>query len=352
MGAASTHRAVSRGGSAATRRGRPGTRLAGAPRQRDWCEDARVLETADDRLPALRPRAPGEPIDVIVRTTCEASRRKSLQRAVASVVAQRGVAARPVVVVAGPRPQPLPKLASRNGIRVHRIGAEASPGRALTIARGLVDAPFFAFLDDDDELLPDALATRVAILHAEPRVQAVVTTGYVMRGHTRRMHIGDITRHQDDPLRGIIERCWLASCGGLFRTAAVPPAVFDALPDLCEWTCVAFRLALASCPIRFVDRPTYVVHDRAGSLSKSDAFVAASLRVLDTMRAAQLPAADRRHLAHKHRAALHAAAERCRRAGNVGQAWRYHLRSMQPPGTLRYAAYTRKLVWNGNVDAA
>ena len=292
----------------------------------------------------------GEPIDVVVRTTCDAARRKSLQRAIASVVAQRGVIARPVVVVAGPRPRPLPKLAARNGIRVHRIGAEASPGRALTVARGLVDAPFFAFLDDDDELLPDALATRVAILHAEPRVQVVVTTGYVARGQTRRLHIGDIVRHQDDPLRGIVERCWLASCGGLFRTAAVPASLFDALPDLCEWTCLAFRLAVASCPIRFVDRPTYVVHDRAGSLSKSDAFVEASLHVLESMRTAPLLAADRRRLAQKHRAALHAVAERCRRAGKLGEAWRHHLRSMQPPGTLRYAAYTRKLLWNADVD--
>jgi hypothetical protein len=115
---------------------------------------------------------------------------------------------------------------------------------------------------------------------------------------------------------------------------------------------VAFRLALASASIRFVDRPTYVVHDRAGSLSKTDLFVEASLRVLDSMRAAPLPAADRRRLAQKHRAALHEAAERCRRAGNVAGAWRYHLRSMQPPGTLRYAAYTRKLVWNGHGDLA
>lgn len=311
-----------------------------------------MLETAADHVVAQRPRAGGEPVDVLVRTTCEGSRRKSLQRAVASVVSQRGVAARPVVVVAGAQPGSLPRLAARNGIRVHRLGTEASPGRALTIARGLVDAPFFAFLDDDDELLPDALATRVAILRAEPSVQVVVTTGYVARGNVRRVHIGDIGRHQGDPLRGIVERCWLASCGGLFRTDAVPQAMFDALPDLCEWTCVAFRLAMASCSIRFVDRPTYVVHDSAGSLSKSDAFVEASLRVLDAMRSAPLSAADRRHLAYKYRATLHTAAERCRRAGNVGRAWRYHLRSLQPPGTLRYAAYTRKLFWNGDVGAA
>jgi hypothetical protein len=310
-----------------------------------------VLETSADRFVAARPPGAGERIDVIVRTTCEGSRRKSLQRAVASVVSQRGVAARPVVVVVGPRPEALPKLASRNGIRVHRIGAEASPGRALTIARGLIDAPFFAFLDDDDELLPDALAARVAILRAEPQVQVVVTTGYVARGNRRCLHIGDIARHQDDPLRGIVERCWLASCGGLFRTDAVPPALFDALPDLCEWTCVAYRLAVNSCEIRFVDRPTYVVHDSAGSLSKSDAFVEASLGVLDTMRSARLPAADRKRLAQKHRAALHEAAERCRRAGKVSEAWRYHLRSMQPPGTLRYAAYTRKLFRNGDAGA-
>lgn len=291
-----------------------------------------------------------EPVDVLIRTTGERARHESLQRAIASVVGQQDVAARPILVVVGKRPGPIPEAASRNAARIHRLGDDAPPGGALRIARGLVRTSFYAFLDDDDELLPDALATRLSIMRAEPAVHVVVTTGYSLANGRRRIHIPDIARHQDDSLNGIIERCWLASCGGLFRASAVSRDYFEGLPDLCEWTCLAFRLALNS-HIRFVDHPTYNVYDTAGSLSKSDAFLEASLGVLDSMRGQVLPLAQRDNLERKYRAALHAAAERCRRSRNLAKAWRYHLKSMKPPHTLRYGAYTRKLLWKGNGSA-
>lgn len=291
-------------------------------------------------------------VDVVVRTTGDPARRRSLQRAIASVVGQQGVAARPIVVVAGEAADPALAVACGNGTRVHRIGAYSPPGRALRVGRTLVEARFFAFLDDDDELLPDALATRLAIMRAEPAVRVVVTTGYCLSDGGRRIHIPDIARHQDDSLNGIIERCWLASCGGLFRTSAVTEEYFAGLPDLCEWTCLAFRLAQNRANIRFLDCPTYNVYDTAGSLSKSDEFLEATLQVLRAMRAQPLPAAARDKLERKYRATLHDAAERCRRSRNLAKAWGYHLQSMKPPHTLRYGAYTRKLLWKVNGTAA
>jgi hypothetical protein len=255
-------------------------------------------------------------------------------------------------VITGGRPDPAAELASSYRAKVHIVGEPASPGRALGIGRKLTDARFYAFLDDDDELLPHALGTRLGIMRAEPAVDVVVTTGYWLSGGQRRIHIPDITRHQDDSLNGIIERCWLTSCGGLFRASAISRDHFDGLPDLCEWTCLAFRLALDHRNIRFLDLPTYNVHDTPGSLSKTDDFVEATLRVLDTMRAEAFPAAQRAKLERKYRAALHDAAERYRRAKDLRKAWLYHFKSMKPPYTLHYSAYTRKLLWNGKASAA
>ena len=288
-------------------------------------------------------------IDVVIRTAGEPARHRSLERAIRSILDQRDVAARPIVVIAGERPADAAELASRHGSRVHVIGKTAPPGRALAIGRRLVEADYFAFLDDDDELLADALATRLAPMRTDPAIDVVVTSGFRTAGEARHIDIPDITRHQADPLNGIIERCWLPSCAGLFRTAAIGPGYFDGLPDLCEWTALAFRLAVHRRNIHFLDVASYNVNDTPESLSKGDEFVEEMLRVLGTMRSHALPEAARAKLERKYRAAMHGAAEHYRRSGHATKAWRYHLKSMRPPYTLHYGSYTRKLLWFARV---
>ena len=293
-----------------------------------------------------------ERVDVVIRTAGGPERYASLARAMQSVANQQGVTARPIVVIVGERPEAAAALASTHGAKIHAVKERASPGRALGIGRNLVDAGFYAFLDDDDELLSHALGTRLAILRAESDVDVVVTTGYWRSGDRRQMHISDITRHQGDPLNGIIERCWLASCGGLFRASSISARYFDDLPDLCEWTCLAFRLAVNHPNIRFLDTPTYNVYDTPGSASKGDDFLEATLRVLDAMRAMALPTAERANLERKYRSTLHDAAEHYRQEKDLLKAWRYHLQSIRPPHMLRYSAYTRKLLWKRRTSTA
>ena len=284
-------------------------------------------------------------VDVVIRTTGQHERRVSLQRAIHSVLHQRGVAARPIVVLADNLPRLAAEIAAEHRVKVHVVGEPASPGRALGIGRTLIEADFYAFLDDDDELLPCALDTRLDIMRAEPSVDMVVTTGYWLSGQQRRIHIPDITRHQDDAVNGIIERCWLHPGGGLYRASTIPAHYFEALPDLCEWTYLAFRLALNRHNIRFLDQPTYNAYDTPGSQSKTGKFVEAGLGVVTAMRAHTLPPAAREKLEDKYRAALHNTAEHYRQAEQWAKAWHLHLKSLMPPYTLRYAAYTRKLLW-------
>jgi hypothetical protein len=78
------------------------------------------------------------------------------------------------------------------------VGETTSPGRAASIGRNLVEADFYAFLDDDDEFLPHAFATGMETMRSDPAVDVVVTAGYWFSGDERIVHIADIARHQDD----------------------------------------------------------------------------------------------------------------------------------------------------------
>jgi hypothetical protein len=285
-------------------------------------------------------------VDVIIRTTGQHERRSSLQRAIQSVLNQRGVAARPIIVLAANLPTLAAELAAHPGVRVHHVGEVASPGRALGIGRCLVEADYYGFLDDDDELLPHALATRLQVMLAEPVTDLVVTTGYWFSRERRQVHIPDICSHQDDPVNGILERCWLNSCGALYRASTIGQDYFDDLPDLCEWTYLGFRLALDGRNIRFLDVLTYNAYDTPRSMSKGAEFIEGTLAALDAMRAHSQPAAVRAKLEEKYRAALHDASDHSRRARRWGKAWLYHLKSLKPPHTLRYISSTRKLVWS------
>ena len=300
---------------------------------------------------AVSARSQGETqldVDVIIRTA--GRRRAALARATGSVLNQRGVEARPIVIANHPRLGPRLPLALESRVKLHRVSHKVSPGAALGVGRSLVTAPFFAFLDDDDELLSAALAAGVEIMRENAEVDAVITTGYRIASGQRRIDIPDIAREQRDPLSGIIERCWLNPGGALFRTAAVSQSYFDGLPDLCEWTFLAFRLAFDARNIRFLDQPTYLAYDTPGSLSKTAEYVDAIASVLDTMRGFPLPQDLRAKLERKYRGALHEAAECALKQGQHIKAWRFHLRSMRPPYLLRYFAYTRKLLWPGRRD--
>jgi hypothetical protein len=284
-------------------------------------------------------------VDVVIRTAGQFERRTSLQRAIRSVLDQEGVRARPIVILNAHNPALAAELGSRHGVRLHIAAASNSLGELLAIGRRLVEAPFYSFLDDDDELVPNALAGSLRAMRSEPAPALVVTSGYWMSGDRKEVHIPDLTREQGDPLKGITTRCWLNPGGGLFRTAGVAEHYFEGLPQVCEWTFLAFRLAFDRREIRFLDHPTYLAHDTPGSLSKSRRYSEAAAQVIRRMQAYPLAPELRLALETKYRAAMHDLSARCLADGELGKAWRFHLRSLKPPHTLRYIAFTRKLIW-------
>ena len=64
------------------------------------------------------------------------------------------------------------------------------------------------------------------------------------------------------------DKCWLASCGGLYRTSMVDVRAFAGLPRFLEWTYLGLKLA-STRRMFFLDQPTFRVHDSEDSLSKS-----------------------------------------------------------------------------------
>jgi len=288
---------------------------------------------------------PTADVSVIVPTRACRDRASSLMRAIDSVIHQTGARGVPIVVVNGPlgAPEVLTHLRRRTDIRL-AVLEEASLPVALRTGRAMVDTPFFSVLDDDDELLPGALRTRLDAFVTEPVPDVVVTGGYLESAGRRRVEIEDFRRVEADPLRALFVQHWLRPCAGCFRTAAVPAAFFESIPPYREWTWLALRCAL-ELRIRFVAEPTFVYRtDTPGSLSKTSAYALAGPAALARMLALDLPADVRTILRTRLAGDLHSASVCELAAGHHAAAWRLHLRSLVQPSGWRYLPYARHLV--------
>lgn len=284
------------------------------------------------------------PVSVIIPTTCERKRWDALERAIGCVLAQEGVAAQVIAVVNGNRYDAdcFEALKRKNGVTVlYRNTGSAS--LAQEAGREAVRTPFFAFLDDDDEYLPGALAIRLALLLADPTLDFVVTDGYRAHGGSDELVIDDRGAIAADPLGALCERNWMASCSGLFRTNSVTPEYFADPAPYMEWTYLAFRLA-SRLTMRWLEAPTYRINDSPASLSKSDAYLHSELDILRRVLTLPLSARVRLAVRRKLGRACHIFAEQSRCDGSLARAWRFHFDSLLQPGGWRYLAYSRKLV--------
>jgi len=203
-------------------------------------------------------KAAEQKVEVIIPTLAQHERRRELERAIQSVLAQDGVEARPVVILNGPFIAPEIKewLESRHDIRcLHSRGKGVSAARLYGVLQ--VSAPFFATLDDDDELLPDALRTRFKAFDAETDV--VVTGGYIDRDGSRLKTPDSRFFKSDSPIQAMQYGNWLSANGGMFRTESVRNGFFQDLPDILEWTYLACKLSL-KLNVRLIEKYTYVTH--------------------------------------------------------------------------------------------
>lgn len=283
-------------------------------------------------------------VTVVIPTLAETKRAEGLRRAVASVLAQEGCVARPLLVVNGDRFDPalVEEWKAHPEVRLHYESIGSAP-LASKIGRSLVNTDFFAFLDDDDEYLPHALVARLSALRTDSRLAVVVGNGYRYEGKARLASAWNLREAAHNPFAALLANNWLTSCGGLYRSSLVDETFFADTPAYMEWTYLAYKLCV-NYEIGFVDNPGYIIHDTPDSLSKSLDYGRAYLAVLTRILELPLPTDAHRALRGKYGAALHDLSASCLNQGERWQAFIYHCRSLLQPEGLRFLLYGRRFL--------
>jgi glycosyltransferase involved in cell wall biosynthesis len=285
-------------------------------------------------------------VETLIVTLCSGDRRESILRAIESAQSQPGAAVMPVIVINGQRYDPdfRAQLEARDDIRVHYL-TEGNLFAARKFARESVTAAFFCWLDDDDIFLPGAIERRLKPLREDPRIDAVISNGFIREGSDQELLFDGAEVIERDPVAALFGKNWLAAAGGLFRTATISPDYFDASVRSLDMTYLALRLATEK-EIRFLNEPTFRKNRSEGSLSTTDAWMLPARDTLQSMFRFPLNMRSRRMLRKKIGAALHDLSDYYRRAGDETQAWHNHLSSLASPGGLwRYGVYTRRLLF-------
>ena len=268
-----------------------------------------------------------------------------LARAVESVVSQGQVSAFALLVVNGGCDD-VSELESMRAVRVLRL-AEPSLPKAILAGRTAVKTPFFSILDDDDYLLPGALAARIAMFERYPAIDAVVTNGFVCRHGSKRPFFDDMDRVNRDPLGEFARDNWLSPGSALFRSQAVPAALFRDIPRYLEWTYIGTRLVMRN-KLRFTNAMTFVHNeDTPGSISGSVAYIRGQPAALRRILEMDLPEALRIRFEHHMAMALHDNVLLDMREGNRRGAWFSHAKCLIHRGGWRYLPFTRKLLGVG-----
>lgn len=281
-------------------------------------------------------------ITVIIPTLALGERRESLMRAIDSVLTQACVDARPLVVVNGERysPELRAELETMSLVRTLYV-PQGNVGLAQHVGVGVVDTPYFSFLDDDDLLLPGGLSALCDEMISLLEPDYVVGNGYVADKAGERLLFPCDESHlamlRADPARVLLQRNWLASCGGLYRRGAVGTEVFDASLKHFEWTYYGFRLACAYKGA-FIAAPVFRVSDTPGSASKTVeyaldycGFLGRLESVAMALRPDLVDIVQQRELS-----AYNGAAVLLSKQGRVRDALAYHRQVLQRRGGWRY----------------
>jgi len=272
----------------------------------------------------------------------------SLFRALDSIQSQPGITARPIVVVNGADVDAatLTALGTRSCILLHRE-QQGSAALAMAVGRSLVTAPYFAFLDDDDELIPDSLCEPLSWIAEHDECDAVISNGYLVTSDGDRSELIHIADHAkfERPALGLLTDGWLVPGAFICRTATVDKRMLDADWSNMEWTRLGFELCAEHKRLHFMDVPTMLYHDTPGSLSKHTRHQEAQLTLMaQVQHDPRFDAETRCAAGRKYLRTLHHLAIMYRREGRYFGAWRCHLGSLRPPYTFRYLLVTRKLI--------
>lgn len=285
-------------------------------------------------------------ITIIIPTMCTAIRAESLHRAIASIQTAGPGITSIMVAANGPKisPELIAKLSQCPGLQVVRFEEGSSP-QALARAVPLVKTDYFGFLDDDDELLPNALHQRLAKLQSQPEVDIVLSNGYLHNSQRDQDYLQYLDKVPNNPLTAFFVENWLPSCGALFRRASVDPTYFQSYHPYAEWSWLAFRLALDKKRFCILNEPTFRVYaDTPASLSKSPEYRKSYISLYQKMLAVAIPSNVRRIIQKRLSQAHHDVSSYALAEGKLGQCVRHHILSLKHPSGWIFFTYTRHII--------
>jgi glycosyltransferase involved in cell wall biosynthesis len=288
---------------------------------------------------------PNVEVSVIIPTLALRERRDLLRRAIASVMSQREVTPVPIVVLNGRLSDPDTVAELRRDARLRIVCQEhTSLPDALRLGRSKVTTPWFSTLDDDDELLPEALAARVQALAADGRFDTIVTNGYVRTDSADSLVVPDMDSIARDPLRMFLKSNWLLPGSWLCAADSDSAALFDGMPAHLECTYLAVQFATRR-RVRFLNAPTVVWYaNTPSSASKSKQYRLGQEFAIRRLLKLELPADVRRAFRRRLGAACHDAARLEMQSGDRRMALVRYLRSVVQPGGWRYLPFCWRLL--------
>jgi hypothetical protein len=290
----------------------------------------------------MTPRA--EEVTVLIPTRAATERETSLRQAVESVLCQEGVSARVLLLLNGAENEPQLSASRLTDLRLTILRRrDANLPAALQQGARAVETPWFAALDDDDELLPGALKLRLHALARHPDRLVVAGNGYRRDDGVDTLHVANGEPIRTDPLRALLDRNWLLPGSWLCRTTPATTAIFDHMPRHLECTYLAIRFAALG--MIWIDDPTVVYNVNTPlSARQSRAYVEGQAEALRHILELELPDYARRELTSRIAAAHHRAANLSLAKGELKEALRCHLATLRSPGGWRHLPFARHLI--------
>jgi glycosyltransferase involved in cell wall biosynthesis len=287
-------------------------------------------------------------ISVIIPTMAQAKRAPLLQRAIDSILDQKGVRFEVLIVINGQKydPELVRKLDNDSRLCViHLKEANVSAARYEGVCKAT--GQFFCFLDDDDELLPEALNNRVGIFHQNEQIDVAVTNGYI---HINGIDVPAVSQNmamriKQDVGASFFEKNWFVSTAPTFRAASVDSEIFNFNLKYFEWTHLFISLLSQKKRFFYSEAHSYRKNeDNPLSVSKSIDYLASYPHFLLDLKKLPLAKELRRLIHGKYMAALHTQSDMERAQGNFRNAWALHLRCLLNGGWA-FFPYTRHLLW-------
>lgn len=282
---------------------------------------------------------------VIVPTTAEKKRFQQVIRAINSIRAASSYPVKIIAVVNGNRrdAEVVSWLNSNDDVRVVDVELGSAPN-AQRVGRTMVDTEFFAFLDDDDCYLPEALDKRLTMLQESPGAALAVTNGFSNKNGEIVEHYNNIGHIQADPLKYLFQMNWLHNCNHLMRTEMVNEELFNGYHSYFEWTWLAYKIAISGLTVTSTDEMTFVYYDTPGSASKSDNYFKSFPALAEKMLKLNPPDEIKKMIKFKVSAHYHNMADSYLRDGLRYKSFLCHAKSVFSYKGFRYLPFSRHLI--------